>query len=106
MFLKLDNTKFSIPVLLECCTGIEHEEFCSLYTADFDFRDGEHAFIEIKRAVTDIHGVKLLKETKTQFNTRIVAIDGQLSLYLYKNKNSWKKINELKDYKSPFAWTR
>lgn len=103
---QLYGTKFAIPVLLECCTGIRHEEFCGLNKSDFDFRDGEHAFIEINKAVTDVCGRKVLKDTKTEYSKRIVALDGDLSLYLNQHKHLMTEKKTISDYKSPAVYTR
>lgn len=32
---KINGTQFAIPVLLECCCGLRHEELCGLTLSDF-----------------------------------------------------------------------
>lgn len=31
------GTEFALPILLECCCGLRHEEFCGLNKSDFEF---------------------------------------------------------------------
>ena len=35
----INGTEFAIPVLLECCCGLRHEEMCALNYRDFEFKD-------------------------------------------------------------------
>ena len=36
---QVKDTEFAIPILLECCCGLRHEEYCGLDRRDFDFED-------------------------------------------------------------------
>lgn len=103
---KVENTEFALPILLECCTGIRHEEFCGLNKSDFSFKDGEFCLIEINRALTDVYGHKTLKDTKTTSSNRIVAIHWDFVNYIKAHMKYIKQKRYTCDYISPNVYTR
>lgn len=103
---EIKGTEFAMPVLLECCTGLRHEEFCGLNRRDFNYKDGDFTFIEIQRAVTDVHGSKVLKETKTDESTRVVAIHSSFEAYMNDHKHFITNKRTLAEYICPTVYTR
>ncbi len=103
---QIKNTEFALPVLLECCCGLRHEEYCGLNNKDFDFNDDGWVFISISRALTSVKGKKVLKETKTASSTRIVALDGRFQEYLLQHSVFMKNKRTLFEYTDASVLTK
>lgn len=102
----VDNTEFALPILMECCCGLRHEELCGLNRRDFVPTDDHWIQVEIKNALTSVNGKKVLKESKTETSDRTVVIPNAFFNYVQKNIHSITNKKTLKEYISPQTYSR
>lgn len=105
MLIKLDGTRYALPVLLECCCGLRHEEFCGINTPDINFDNG-WPIISINKAVTSVNGKKVIKDTKTLTSTREVVLHKRFTDYLNANTQGLQYKRSLQDYPHPQSLTK
>lgn len=101
---KVDGTDFALPILLECCCGLRHEEFCGLNNKDFNYDHDGWIIITIERALTEVQGKKVLKETKTETSNRVVVLHKDFLPYLLRNNKSMKNKRYVKEYRAPGSY--
>lgn len=102
----VNGTEFALPVLLECCCGLRHEEFCALNYKDITFDDGGWCYISISNALTSVYGKKVLKECKTTQSNRIVTLHGSFVQYLLDNSSMLTNKKDITEYVSPIVLSR
>ena len=101
----LDGTIYALPVLLECVCGLRHEEYCGINTTDIRFDNG-WTLININKAVTNVGGKKVLKDTKTMSSERTVVLHKSFLDYVNSNINNLTYKHCLKDYTNPGVLTK
>lgn len=105
VLMKVKNTEWAIPVLLECVCGLRHEEFCALNKRNFKF-DKQCIYIEIQRALTEVKGKLVLKEPKTSTSYRTVVIIDSFEDYLLEHTDYLTNKRTLSDYPYPLKLTK
>lgn len=105
VLMKVKDTEWALPVLLECVCGLRHEEFCGLNKRDLVF-DNNCAYVEVKQALTEVNGKKILKEPKTDTSVRTVVLTEDFLDYL---TEQWPRITNKKtldEYDYPLKLTK
>lgn len=104
---QVNGSEFAIPVLLECCCGLRHEEYCALGRKDCEQdQDSDFVFFTIDKALTEVHGKKILKTTKNNTSTRFIALHPDFVPYFYDNIKYLTKKEKLDDYPYPLKLTK
>lgn len=104
---QVNGTEFALPVLLECCCGLRHEEYCALGRKDCTHdQDDDFVFFTIDKALTEVYGKKVLKTAKNNMSVRLVVLHPKFVPYFYDNIKYLKKKEKMDDYPYPLRLTK